>query len=129
MGIFFPTGSDTVSIGEAKFKSLPEGYTLSRFPNATGDFILTNKPSPGELNINSDFSIVFPNPASQIVYVAVKSEDTKVEIYDSNGVIVSYTHLDLKQIASIDISHLTSGFYIIRVKDSNADVRKKLIIR
>ncbi len=129
VGIFFPTGSDTVSIGEAKFKSLPEGYTLSRFPNATGDFILTNKPSPGELNINSDFSIVFPNPASQIVYVAVKSEDTKVEIYDSNGVIVSYTHLDLKQIASIDISHLTSGFYIIRVKDSNADVRKKLIIR
>ncbi|MFY8186392.1 MAG: glycosyl hydrolase 53 family protein [Flavobacterium sp.] len=59
--------------------------------------------------------IVYPNPASDILYVKSSGESIKnVKIYNANGVLVRNQSEDL-QLHSINISVLPRGIYFLRI--------------
>jgi PKD repeat protein len=74
------------------------------------------------VNTNGGFLTVFPNPASQVVYVEVKlerPEPIQVRILNSFGIAVStrtFTGVAGPNILSIPVANLTPGYYTLEVK-------------
>jgi len=64
------------------------------------------------VNANNDFKI-FPNPASDLIYVSGESNDLQLEVIDYSGrKILSANHQ-----SSIDIRQLAEGMYLLRITD------------
>jgi hypothetical protein len=76
------------------------------------------------LNTN-DFS-VYPNPARDIIYFENNSplSNYTVTVFDSFGKIVLENSLNP---ASLDVSYLPSGLYVARIRNSEAELFKKVI--
>lgn len=74
------------------------------------------------VNTNGGFLTVFPNPASQVVYVEVKlerPEPIQVRILNSFGIAVStrtFTGVAGPNILSMPVVNLTPGYYTLEVK-------------
>lgn len=70
---------------------------------------------------------IYPNPvSSDRVYITSKSSQTKeVEIFDVLGKKILHTTLTGKE---LNISSLTPGVYIIKVKEGDATATRKLIV-
>jgi hypothetical protein len=66
-----------------------------------------------EKEISQEFR-VYPNPANNFIYIN-PSENHKVQIFNMMGQL----ELISQNRTKIDISHLPSGFYIIRVSSNN----------
>lgn len=73
---------------------------------------------------NSSYISVFPNPVTEYITINVPQKST-IEIADINGQIVR-TIYNIKE-ATIEISDLSSGVYILRVKTDKEIVTKKFI--
>ncbi len=91
------------------------------------DFIIEN---------NTQQSIItnlFPNPASNIVYLSIKDDSKlslKVELLDLNGkVILQDNTANSNTNYSINTSQLNSGLYIIKVYDGKYFDSKMLVIK
>ncbi len=79
---------------------------------------------------SNNFEITFfPNPASDWIYIRNKSEEpiNRIEIYDSAGRIVhSYSSL---LVATLDISDLPVGIYVINFMGKNFNKSTSLFVR
>jgi len=98
-----------------------ELWKLSDNSLSTNDY---NKTITQKLNI-------FPNPASNIVIIKMDDEIEieNVEIYNLLGKKV-YTHkTSNQQNTEINISNLSKGMYVVKVKVNNFIISKKLIIQ
>ena len=69
---------------------------------------------------------IYPNPTSSgKVYIATKSAlEKRIEIFDVLGKKV----IDVTTTKEINISNLTAGVYIIKVKEGEATATRKLIV-
>jgi endonuclease I len=73
--------------------------------------------------------IVFPNPASEIVYVQVNGQTIeRVSITDMTGRQV-YTSSASKKLVEVGTSELNAGTYIINVTTTEGAAQRKLIIQ
>ena len=84
---------------------------------------------------NRDYRIhLFPNPATQtlnVQFLIGQKEEVTVGIYNTAGQMVwkrSYTEFIGQYNASIDVSTLARGFYVMRVKTPNKAYSEKLIL-
>jgi len=116
----------------------PENTSLSRIPSGTGDFVSTTVTFSAEnddtLSVDSVLSEssvrVFPNPASDWLNITWKtfSTETQITIVDILGRQVYDTETNSNEI-KIDVSNLSFGLYIIKMKNSPADYSHKIIIK
>jgi len=75
----------------------------------------------------SDLSI-YPNPVSSgKIYITTKENLTKeIEIYDVLGKKILSESLSGKE---LNISKLTAGIYILKIKEGNNSATRKLVVR
>ncbi|MCK9255508.1 MAG: T9SS type A sorting domain-containing protein [Bacteroidales bacterium] len=76
---------------------------------------------------NNDF-VVYPNPASNIVYVNSDFKINKLTIFNSLGQIVFSEYYD-KNIIELDISAFNKGVYFISCTDKEKLYYQKLIVK
>jgi len=81
------------------------------------------------LNIN-DYQLneisIYPNPVSNILNIHFKnSKETNIEIYNILGKRVLTKTINQSQ--SINIENLNTGIYILKIKQGNSSISKKLI--
>ncbi len=71
---------------------------------------------------------LYPNPVSNgKVYVTSKNDlDKEIQIFDILGKKVLQTTLSSKE---LNVSNLSPGVYIIKIKEEDASTTRKLIIR
>jgi hypothetical protein len=71
---------------------------------------------------------LFPNPVSNgKVYISSKSGENKdITIFDVLGKLVLQTTLTSKE---LNISNLSSGVYIIKIRENETTAARKLIVR
>ncbi|MFT3794991.1 lamin tail domain-containing protein [Flavobacterium sp.] len=107
------------------------GY--ARIPNGTGDFVIqastfnaNNEDALATTSfVKSDTFAVYPNPASDVVTIAVNSDfvGQKAELFNALGQKVSET--TLSEQTPINTGHLSKGVYLVRIGTQS----KKLIIQ
>lgn len=68
---------------------------------------------------------LFPNPVNQTLHILGQSENAEVFIYSLDGKLVFAT--GMKGVQQIDVSELHNGVYILRIKDQNSVISKKII--
>lgn len=69
--------------------------------------------------------VVFPNPASGIIYFKNVQIDDVIEVYDLSGKLV----VVLNQVnESADISMLPGGIYLLKIKSANDIIVKKMVV-
>jgi hypothetical protein len=104
--------------------------------SATGDFVFT-KEMVSSVGINeqeNQILNVYPNPASEFVYVTFSSFENKAElsIIDLSGKVAISKQLSpnigLNQ-ETIETSQLSSGIYLLLLKSSKGIQSQKIIIR
>ena len=71
---------------------------------------------------------LYPNPITNgKVYIATKNDSEKeIQIFDVLGKKVFYTHLNTRE---LNISSLSPGVYIIKIREEESTATRKLIIR
>lgn len=79
--------------------------------------------------VESDVSNIFPNPYKNGNLI-VNATDiiTKVSVFNINGMLVSETNTNEKQL-SLAYNHLKSGIYIVKVKLQSGLVEPKILIK
>ena len=68
---------------------------------------------------------VYPNPASDKLYVETESEVDEVEIYDVYG--RQQPIANSQQPTAIDVSGLNSGVYFVRIKTDSGDIVRRFV--
>ena len=73
---------------------------------------------------------IYPNPAAELLNVrAINETDIKIQIVDLQGKVVVNVATDISGgTASINISQLASGMYMVRIASGQAVEVKKLIV-
>ena len=89
-------------------------------------FAQENKQQPKDTSIEG--LTIYPNPTSgDRIYINSKSSlDKQITIYDVLGKKVLQTEINSKE---LNISSLLPGVYIIKIKEEEATVTRKLIIK
>lgn len=86
---------------------------------------------PVSINSNEKQKItaVFPNPANDFVTVinSFYSENTLFEMFDMQGRMIFFTNIGSNPVNNIDIRHIPTGIYTIKVSDSKQVINYKLI--
>jgi len=114
-----PTGNTTYPESQSTV-TLPPGQFL----------ILGNKPSQVlsvEDNVMSKFSI-YPNPSRGYVHLTLDRYNT-VEIYDLNGRLVKQFDGEFSSNDRLDVSDLSLGMYMLRVKGENNQMMTTKLIK
>ena len=122
------SGNITYTIGEGV------SQTISK-----GDKTLTQGFHQTTLSVSSineikelDFTIsVFPNPTYDFVNLVVSKEDVlgfKYQIFDINGKLISQKKL-LGNETYVSFQHLSSGLYLLKVKDGSQELKSFKIIK
>ncbi|WP_299664712.1 T9SS type A sorting domain-containing protein [uncultured Polaribacter sp.] len=106
-------------------KIIAPGGSIEVNYDATTD--LTTVTSNAPLSVKDfatlDFEL-FPNPSSNFLQITSKTTISNVKIYNSLGKMVS----DTKE-AKVDISGLSRGFYIVKVKDNVGNLGLRKLIK
>jgi hypothetical protein len=78
---------------------------------------------------NSDLINVYPNPSSGIVNIQIEGASyDKIEVLNVKGNVVYFEESDFSIEKSINLGHLNSGKYILRMKNDSGIVIKNLVI-
>lgn len=84
---------------------------------------LVSSPGIGMIDLTTDDTVIYPNPASNKVIVDCESLSS-LRLLDQNGKLISSTNESF-----IDVNKLSPGTYIIQIENTNKTVTsKKLII-
>ncbi|MCK4662154.1 MAG: T9SS type A sorting domain-containing protein [Bacteroidales bacterium] len=79
-----------------------------------------------EVNFNNQFISIFPNPANEIINIEIKSQKIKsfdAEMYDIQGKLVFMKQYK-SNLINIDISDLSKGIYLLKLKDETGNIIK-----
>jgi agmatine/peptidylarginine deiminase len=139
------TPSDgTIQPGSSQVITLTYEFDYAKSLEYTGSFkILSNDPLKPEVEISLSATIVtginewtidngelkiYPNPTDgQLIIENGELTIENVEIFDMMGKNVSRLTSHISHPISIDISHLPSGIYFLRIQTENGVVMKKVI--
>ena len=86
------------------------------------------------LPIARDEALVYPNPAADVIHLALSSEgtqDMKLMVYDFTSALVETKSLTLKQGTnefSINTQRWKDGAYVLQFTSNNRVISKKLIV-
>ena len=128
LGLYQAIGFDTLIIEELDFGFAPQGFSLSRLPNATGSFEITNLLTPGLENQAGNSAWFFPNPVKDILNVVIGDGVSYLEIFSSIGKKVVEYKYDSEQVAPIDLSNFSAGVYIIKMTSKKGTNKERLIV-
>ena len=70
---------------------------------------------------------MYPNPANEILHIASSKQISNVSICNSLGQVIYNIVFSKASDLDIDVSHLTSGTYFVRIRDDHSETTKKLI--
>jgi hypothetical protein len=70
---------------------------------------------------------MYPNPANDILNIASSKQISNVSICNSLGQVIYNVVFSKASDLDIDISHLTSGTYFVKIRDDHSETTKKLI--
>lgn len=132
VGIYHAAGFDLNVIAEVDFEAMPEGFSFARLPNATGPFAFTSLLTPGAANVEGEEPEtgfwMYPNPTTQQLNINTPEENTTVVIFDMMGQLVSQFTITTAQKASLDISHLADGVYLVKIISALGEKKSRLIV-
>lgn len=98
-------------------------YTIGQWPEIEVEEIPNNYQDVG-LNTNR----LFPNPTSEILYIADAEKDTELLIYDSRGILLHREIIRDEGLHKADLNFLSKGIYFARLKNKASDHTQSLII-
>ena len=109
--------------------------TFARLPNGSGPFVLntptlgfTNDPVSVTENMLPEFSI-YPNPASSNLNIYAENRASfQAELYSPQGNLVKQKSLSQTN-GLLDISNLSAGIYLLKLKTSSGSVHRKIIVQ
>lgn len=78
-------------------------------------------------SLGGSYSLVYPVPAMDFVFISGLKESTKVSIWDISGKCVSNQLYDPAASAGISVSDLRPGVYFIEYVSDGANLRRKII--
>ncbi len=84
-------------------------------------------PVTGILGVETEELALFPNPASQYVNVTVETYG-KLEIFTMGGVLVKTQEVNASA-NTVNVSTLSNGIYIIRIKSGDRTFTAKLVVK
>ena len=80
-----------------------------------------------EMNLNQPIFNIFPNPATEVLNITIKSDEKNyLSIYSYNGELLKTISTESPKI-EIDIRFLADGIYFIENKNAHGIARKKFI--
>jgi len=84
----------------------------------------------GHISVNkiSDNIRIYPNPASNILYIENTESINKIEIINIQGQEISTIQNINKEIIEINISDMSKGIYFLKISSQSSNLLKKLII-
>ena len=92
-----------------------------------GPIVFSTEEELGTSDFNERQFKLYPNPASDIINISYMSEIEKVSIYSIAGQLV-YNNAVNSSSAQINVSHLSSGLYILEAQIEGNKVRFKVIV-
>ncbi len=118
----------------------PRQITLTQNVNITATFKSTGSGIADELTPNTGQWIIYPNPVinGQLTIIArhsrLRGNDGLFEIYDMNGKCVyvakpNSTSSIVNGTFSIDVSHLPTGTYLLRISQQNNEVLVAKVVK
>jgi hypothetical protein len=127
------------SVGAPEVDSQPSTYSgqVQKFSNwieTRISWLDSNMPGKSISSLEPDQAAlsyrIFPNPATEIVYIETSSEMNEIEVFQSSGKREIY-RVGLSAFETkLDVSGLTSGIYMIRIKMyGKQTISSKLVIR
>lgn len=83
-----------------------------------------------ELEPKTESFNIFPNPSSGLINIAFQKEMTgELKVYTTTGMLIAREFLDARQTMQLDVSDVTSGFYIAAFVDKNGRVTNSHFIK
>jgi len=82
----------------------------------------------GANNLNSEEVLIYPNPVKDYLHINSEAEIAGIQIYDLLGKIVFESGKAGNE-AKLNLSHLQSGMYFIKVQNDNAIITRKLWVK
>ena len=124
LGSLYYFHTSTSAVPAIYFESSNKYYKKANKACGTKDTVgLSIKP----INPNNTLSI-FPNPATDKVYIHMPDEHAyHLEIYDINSKLIFQKDID-KKVFDLDVSHYSSGIYILKIHNNDNSYSTKLII-
>jgi hypothetical protein len=96
----------------------PCNVTAANFMFYQKEFCIANNIDEGKENIIN----VYPNPASNELYINDLIKNSVINLYDMNGILILSQHTDVSSI--VDISHLPNGIYVLQMNSNYTKVLK-----
>lgn len=92
---------------------------------------VSNNILKGEDNSFSSEVKVFPNPATDIVSISLKtsSNNASLFIYDTMGRLVKQQNLENEKLMNLSVEGFQPGVYYLKISDGKKQVTKKLIVK
>jgi len=126
------------SVGAPEVDSQPSTYSgqvlkFSNWIKTRLNWLDSNMPGKLVNPVESDQPIfsyrLFPNPASEIVYIETASEINEIEVFHSSGErVIHHSGLSVFETQLI-VYNLTSGIYVVRIKmHDKPTISSKLVI-
>jgi photosystem II stability/assembly factor-like uncharacterized protein len=104
----------------------PNYCNPTRLYNSSRSNIATNNPNGITVIDNAaDLFSIYPNPANDKIEISV-SQKSQIEIMNAGGQVLKSMKINNNH-ASIDISYLANGVYIVKVKNDKEIYYKKII--
>lgn len=123
-----PAGNYTYSVNVySSYSPMTNCMAFNFSDNASGVFtVLPIANSVGKLQ-NESIQLN-PNPATSILNIQSDVNIETIEISDINGQIVS-AHFSYAQNTTLDLGHLKSGVYFIKLNASGSSIVKRIVIQ
>jgi len=134
----FPGGSDLTgsNLSLTTFEATnPEGAITVKFTsnfvvNISGWDITVSCQTLSTPDFNTDDINIYPNPVSDLLNISSKAALDQLIIYDLNGkVIVDTKAMNQDKNYTVDLSQLSSGLYLMKLKSGKQTVTKRIIKR
>lgn len=121
--VYYPEGSSRIGVASVSKEKFLEWVAGSSDPVAAED----------NVDSKQERSEYYPNPAIDHLYVKLGTYNAtaKVELINTNGIVLISTEVKSKPEAILDVKSITqSGLYMLRIiKDNHQSVHKVSIIR
>jgi hypothetical protein len=129
----------TIPFGGVDFSDCVESWYIlelgikgSTIRNFWDNYVVnsSNKLGIENQNTNPKKTIqIYPNPASDKLFVnATNQEIQKIQLIDATGKVV-YSDNKVEKEQSIDLSHLSSGLYIIQISTNEKIFTEKVVVK
>lgn len=114
---------------EINFQFDPDGqhsewFWADYFPEAFEWLYIESELSTGNTSVNTD-AVVYPNPVSDELFFISSAEITSVSVVDQTGRRLSFNQTN--NLDHMNIAHLDSGIYFIKICSGQGCVTKKIL--